>query len=343
LSVIVPVYNGERTLRQALLAIHSAIGALRSARPVIETEIIVVDDGSTDATARIAASAGCTVLSFPANRGLSEARNHGAANSAGEVLVFIDSDAVVRPDALLRVVDAFTDPEVGAVTCLLDAAHPNADFFSQYKNLYMHYNFSVLPGSVDFLYGTMHAVRRTYFIPYDPTLALTADTDLGQSLQRLGVRILLDKQLLVLHLKRHTLWSFFKNDFQVPYEWGTRFFQNAGVTHTLRRRSYAHASSRQLASLILVTLSLSLVPLGAFRLALLLLFLFYAINGYYLRFLYRQRGLAFLAKSLLILWLDAVVMSAGAAAGMLRAIMVRVVRGRRKDPPSPGHRLATAG
>src|SRR5262249_364059 len=77
LSNIGPVYNGEKTLRQALVAIRAAVGALRSAHPDMETEILVIDDGSTDATVFVAASAGCAVLSFPVNRGLSEARNHG--------------------------------------------------------------------------------------------------------------------------------------------------------------------------------------------------------------------------------------------------------------------------
>jgi len=189
----------------------------------------------------------------------------------------------------------------------------------------MHYNFSVLPSEVTFLYGTTHAVRRSHFTRYDTNLVLTADTELGQELHRRGVKILLDKQLLVTHLKRHTAWSFVQNNFRVPYEWGTRFFENSGVREIVRRRAYAHASMRQLVSLAFVPLFVVLAAFGFFSYAGLVVALFYIINASYLFFIKKQRGWGFLGKSVLVLWLDAVVMSAGAAVGMTWGLIQKVL------------------
>ncbi len=87
ISVVVCSYNGERTIRDCLE------GLLELAYP--NFEVIVVDDGSTDATAAIAKQYGFPPITT-AHRGLSHARNVGVASASGEIVAFIDDDA--RPD-----------------------------------------------------------------------------------------------------------------------------------------------------------------------------------------------------------------------------------------------------
>jgi GT2 family glycosyltransferase len=86
-SVVVCSYNGGRTIRDCLE------GLLELEYP--DFEVIVVDDGSTDATAAVASEYGCRVISTP-NRGLSSARNTGMEAATGEIVAYIDDDA--RPD-----------------------------------------------------------------------------------------------------------------------------------------------------------------------------------------------------------------------------------------------------
>lgn len=86
-SVVVCSYNGGRTIRDCLE------GLLELEYP--DFEVIVVDDGSTDATAAVASEYGCRVISTP-NRGLSSARNTGMQAATGEIVAYIDDDA--RPD-----------------------------------------------------------------------------------------------------------------------------------------------------------------------------------------------------------------------------------------------------
>ena len=69
-------------------------------------EIIVVDDGSTDASAAIAADAGVTVLESGGRLGPGGARNVGAAAAAGKILWFVDADVVVHANAARVLVEA---------------------------------------------------------------------------------------------------------------------------------------------------------------------------------------------------------------------------------------------
>lgn len=107
LSVIVPVYNGERFLAEALNSI------LRQAYAPLE--ILVVDDGSTDGSAAIARGFGPPVhyLHQP-NQGPAAARNRGLAAATGEIIGFLDADDLWPDDKLHRqlpvVCQHLTDP-----------------------------------------------------------------------------------------------------------------------------------------------------------------------------------------------------------------------------------------
>src|SRR5438105_1569058 len=101
LSVIIPVYNGERYLRSCLEHLRRST--------VSNYECIVVDDGSTDQSRDIACSFGVTVISTEGRVGPARARNLGAKAATGEVLYFIDSDVCVAPDTLARVQQHFTE------------------------------------------------------------------------------------------------------------------------------------------------------------------------------------------------------------------------------------------
>ena len=97
-SVIVPVYNGEQYLNEALDSIR------RQGHPAIE--ILVVDDGSTDRSAQIAREAGPGVrlLSQP-HGGLPVARNHGLLEAKGEYIGFLDCDDVWTEEKLSTQLD----------------------------------------------------------------------------------------------------------------------------------------------------------------------------------------------------------------------------------------------
>lgn len=107
-SAIVPVYNGARFIESTLRSLLD-----QTAPP---TEIIVVDDGSTDRSGSVIESVEGDVpiiLVQQANAGQSAARNAAARKASGELLAFIDQDDLWHRRHLEVLVPAFEDPEVG--------------------------------------------------------------------------------------------------------------------------------------------------------------------------------------------------------------------------------------
>ena len=91
LSFIVPAYNEELELPATLSAIRAAAAA--TSEPF---EIVVANDGSTDATAEVAASGGARVVTIH-RRQIAAARNAGAREARGDILFFVDADTRIGP------------------------------------------------------------------------------------------------------------------------------------------------------------------------------------------------------------------------------------------------------
>ncbi|MER6681331.1 bifunctional polysaccharide deacetylase/glycosyltransferase family 2 protein [Streptomyces olivaceoviridis] len=111
-SVIVPAYNEKECIANTLQSLA------RSTHPI---EIIVVDDGSTDGTSRIARDAaeslGMTNVRVvrQENAGKPAALNNGVRHASYDIVVMMDGDTVFEPDTVRHLVQPFADPSVGAV------------------------------------------------------------------------------------------------------------------------------------------------------------------------------------------------------------------------------------
>jgi glycosyltransferase involved in cell wall biosynthesis len=132
-SVIVPSYNRSAVLPLCLRAL-----AEQTYAPI---EVIVVDDCSTDDSAQVARAAGATVFSTPVNSGAAAARNLGAAHASGHILLFVDGDIALDPDAVANAVSTLeSDPGLGAVGGIL-SPEPlvSRSLASQYRALQAYY------------------------------------------------------------------------------------------------------------------------------------------------------------------------------------------------------------
>jgi glycosyltransferase involved in cell wall biosynthesis len=117
-SIIVPAFNEERGLPATLSAINAARRRLARERGIV-TELVVVDNASTDATAEVAKQLGARVATEPEHN-LARVRNAGARTATADALIWIDADTTVPDDVLCRIADALADPDCvgGAVDVL---------------------------------------------------------------------------------------------------------------------------------------------------------------------------------------------------------------------------------
>ena len=213
LSVIVPVRDGEHFLPQSLTALRS------SDLPSGDWELIVVDDSSRDQSAEVATRYADTVVRLvngPA--GPAFARNRGAEVARGSVLVFVDADVCIHPDALRRMTEILErEADVSAVFGAYDATPGAGGLISQYRNLLHRYVHQRDAGDAVTFWAGCGAVRADVFARcggFDeaPSIVAVEDIELGYRMSARGHRIVLRPEIQGKHLKRWTLRSMILTD-----------------------------------------------------------------------------------------------------------------------------------
>ncbi|MBW1742053.1 MAG: glycosyltransferase [Deltaproteobacteria bacterium] len=210
-SIIIPVYNGGEKFRHCLSSVAACT-------PPPE-EVIVVADGDTDGSWRVAGEYGTQVLRIHISGGPARARNLGAGEAKGDILFFVDADVTVPQDAISQVTKAFQeDPELSAIFGSYDDAPFETNFLSQYKNLFHHYVHQNAKEEASTFWAACGAIRREVFSAtggFDKAYRRPSieDIELGYRLRRAGYRIRLLKGLKVKHLKRWGIASFLRADF----------------------------------------------------------------------------------------------------------------------------------
>ncbi len=242
LTVIVPALNAVSTLRACLE------GLTASDLPRERFELMLVDDGSTDETSLVGAEYCDTVIRLAGRpHGPAFARNRGVEQARGDIVVFVDADVVVHPDALRRLVERFASaPDVSAVFGSYDARPAARSLVSRYRNLLHHYVHQKGRGDAETFWAGLGAVRRADFLEvgmfdeWHYNRPQIEDIELGRRLRRYGHRLLLDPDIQGTHLKRWTLGSTLRGDFQhrgVPWMWLLLQEGSPGTTTSLNVRT----------------------------------------------------------------------------------------------------------
>lgn len=167
-SVIVPAWNEEVGIRTTVSSL------LASDYP--DLEVVVVNDGSTDGTEdvvlrlldeeRARGDRGRTlVYRRQPNAGKARALNHGVRVARGEIIVTVDADSVVEPDAIGRIVDRFADPRVMCVAGNVKIGNPGSVLGTvqrfEYLMGFFSKNADSILGSVYIVGGAAAAYRRS--------------------------------------------------------------------------------------------------------------------------------------------------------------------------------------
>ena len=227
-------------------------------------ECLVVDDGSEDDTAAVAERHGVRAIALNKRRGPAHARNVGARQARGEVVLFLDADVCIHQDALTRIVDHFRrDPSLDAVIGAYDDSPAATPFVSQYRNL-LHCSTHRLglPDASTF-WSACGAIRKEAFLRcggFDDNFARPAieDIEFGSRLKARGGRILLDPAIQVQHLKCWTLRSMIQTDiFDRGIPWTRLILRSGSMPNDLNVRW-----SQRLSVFLAAVLSVALL-LGA--------------------------------------------------------------------------------
>lgn len=171
-SIVVPVLNEAAV-------IESALRRLRRDFPTCE--LVVVDGGSSDGSARLAEPLATTVV--PGRRGRAAQMNEGARHCTGDVLWFIHADTAVAPAALGQIHACLVDPRVvgGGLTLRFDAHSRGLDFLARASNVRARRLHQIFGDQAMF-------VRRTVFAELGgfPDLAIMEDLAMSRLLHRRG-------------------------------------------------------------------------------------------------------------------------------------------------------------
>ena len=315
-SIIVPVYNGGAPFQ-------SCLTRLIKADPP-PSEIIIIADGDTDGSQRLAESLGLRVIKLPTPGGPARARNQGSRIACGDVLLFIDSDVVVPPDIVGRVAKFFEDhPRQTALIGSYDDEPGETNFLSQYKNLSHHYVHQTAREDASTFWGACGAIRREVFLALegfdenycDPSIE---DIELGYRLRQSGYRIRLLKDLQVKHLKHWSALSLLKSDIlhrAIP--WTELSLRHRRLPNDLNIRTSSRISALLVCALVAAIFGAWWNSRFLWGLAPSMLLL-WLLNAEFYNFLYRKRGLWFTLRAVSWHWFYYLYSTAAFAIGALR-------------------------
>ncbi len=234
-SVIVPAFNAAGTLGECLAAL------LNQSVERSSYEIIVVDDGSLDATAEVAArySGEDVRLVRQHNQGAAGARNTGVAHATGDLLLFTDSDCVPQPDWIERMLAAFADPEtVGAKGAYLTSQRRLVARFVQieYEDRYDRMRNQE---RIDFIDTYSAGYRREVFLQnggFDVSVRFVEDQEFSFRLAEKGYKLVFVPEARVSHLHDQDVIEYVERKFNIGV-WKARVMQRhpdrlANDTHT---------------------------------------------------------------------------------------------------------------
>ena len=191
-SLVIPVYNEAERLKACLEAI--------AAQTVAPLEVIVVDNNSSDTTAKIAREFPFVTLLKESQQGVVHARNRGFNATKGDIIGRIDADTILPPNWTAKVIEIFSSTEVSAVS-----GAPNYhDFALRNVANFLDYRFrGYLARRLEenlFLWGANMAVRRSawqavrQYVCAEP--GQHEDFDLAIHLQEMGFQVSYNSELV---------------------------------------------------------------------------------------------------------------------------------------------------
>ncbi len=216
ISIIVPAYNAEKTIKGCL-------EALLNQDYNGNYEIIMVDDGSTDSTADIILGYKTVRLIKQSNAGPAAARNRGASEAKGEIILFTDSDCVPERDWIRMMIEPFIQDisVIGVKGAYRTRQREIAARFVQleYED---KYDKMKKDETIDFIDTYSAAFKKDIFLSmggYDTSfpVACAEDVDLSYRLSSEGHKMVFNPKAIVYHIHPNTVIGYLKKKFKFAF------------------------------------------------------------------------------------------------------------------------------
>ena len=202
-TVAIPCYNGARYIGPVIESVL--------AQSHIPDEVLVIDDGSTDASAEIVGQYPVKLIRHAVNCGLATARNTAIQHAGSEILAFIDADAIADPQWLATLLQGYTTAAVSGVggQGIEANIHTAAD---RWRQVHARQGHGIRPRSkVDFLSGLNMSFRREALSAvggFRTVLRTNAeDMDMGYRLNDGGFTLVYMPNARVYHQRQDTVES----------------------------------------------------------------------------------------------------------------------------------------
>ncbi len=196
-TVIVPVYNAAATLGRFLDSL--------AAQDYPQLEVVFIDDGSTDASVELLRARGFQPVLSPRNQGQSLARNLGLAHSQGELVCFFDSDVILRPDTVRRLVATLDRHGCDAVSGNYEIEPADQRLTSRFYSFLKSFGHGERPVMDHNILGTYCCIVRRDclqrvggFRSFPPGMDIECE-EIGRRLSRAGCRFAFDPGIRIGH------------------------------------------------------------------------------------------------------------------------------------------------
>ncbi|MBR9705537.1 glycosyltransferase [Candidatus Pacearchaeota archaeon] len=324
ISIIIPCYNTEKSIKSCLdCALESSFKNF---------EVICVDDCSTDDTVKIINSYdNVRLVKLAKNSGAAVTRNEGAKIAKGDILLFFDSDILIRKDTLENISDDIANKKGDVIVAIYSKEHPFKNIASNYKNLHMRYVYYIMPDYISILNTSCVAIKKEAFEAvngFDSNIKILSgeDWEIGKRIVSKGYRIYMDKEIEVIHKKYLTLIDLVKMDLRkmfglVKLLARSGLFKNKvyNTGRTERIPSYTFYMAASGFIVLGITFLIPTIILTKHILPSLTLFafiiLYLLVNKPFFSFLLKARGLSFFLVSTLVYFLNIWVLIIGSLAG----------------------------
>ena len=197
LSIIIPFYNSIKTIDRCLFSVFQSTFK--------NYEVIAVSDNSIDGSKHVVKKYPCRLIDLKKNVGAATARNKGAKIARGSILVFLDSDVIIKKNALGIIYDRFKDKKVNIIQGIYSHKPNYKKFTTQFLQSHLcYYLFSNDKKFTESLCSCFFSIRRKIFLEangFDEIFksSNSEDEDLGYRLIEKGYLIPIDRRLNTLH------------------------------------------------------------------------------------------------------------------------------------------------